>query len=219
MKWRLGIVFLLLSGQALGASIFTFVPRKVDASRNYLIYLHGAIIENKGPEPTHPRFGVYDYQGILDALSSRGAVVISQPRPHGTDVNAYAGVVISQIYQLLNAGVPQDHIAVVGFSKGGDIALHVSSFLRLKNIRYVFLAACWPKPHEPQLRLTGRVFSIYETSDTFAGFSCRPMAEHKDKPTSFKEIKISTGYMHGAFYRPRKQWVEPLLDDLYGAKR
>lgn len=85
----------------------------------------------------------------------------------------------------------------------------------MKDIRYVFLAACWPKPDEPQLRLSGHVFSIYETSDTIAGFSCRPLTEHKDKPTSFKEIKISTGYSHGAFYRPRKQWVEPLLDYLY----
>ena len=219
MKWLSGILFLLLSSHAFGASIFTFVPEKVDASRNYLIYLHGAIIESKGPQPIDSRFGAYDYQGILDALSSRGAVVISQARPHGTEVNAYAGIVIAQIYRLLGAGVPQSHIAVVGFSKGGNIAVHVSSFLRLKDIRYVFLAACWPRPDEPQLRLTGRVFSIYETSDTFAGFSCRPLSEHKDKPTSFEEIKISTGYSHGAFYRPRKQWVEPLLDHLYGKKR
>lgn len=218
MKWLSAFLCLLLTSPAFGASVYTYVPKKVDPSRQYLIYLHGAIIENRGPVPTHPQFGVYDYPGILDALSSRGAVVISQVRPHGTDVNAYAGVVISQVYKLLKAGVPQSHIAVVGFSKGGDIALHVSSFLRLKNIRYVLLAACWPKPDEPRLRLTGRVFAIYETSDTFAGYSCRPLTEHKDKPTSFREIKISTGLMHGAFYRPRKQWVVPVLDDLYDAQ-
>jgi len=219
MKWLWGTLFLLLSAPAPGASIYTFVPRQVDPSRNYLIYLHGAIIESKGPQPVSPQFGVYEYQAILDALASRGAVVISQPRAHGTDVNAYAGFVISQIYQLLRAGVPPGHIAVVGFSKGGDIAIHVSSFLRMKDIHYVFLAACWPKPKEPQLRLTGHVFAVYETSDTFAGFSCRPMTEHRDKPASFKEIHISTGFMHGAFFKPRKQWVVPVLDDLYGARR
>lgn len=219
MKWLSGILFFLLSSQVFGASIFTYVPDKIDVSRNYLIYLHGAIIEYQGPAPTSSRFGIYDYQGILDALASRGAVVISQARGHSTDVNAYAGVVISQIYKLLKAGVPQSHIAVVGFSKGGDIALHVSSFLRLKNIRYVLLAACWPKPDEAQLRLTGHVFSVYETSDKFAGFSCRPLTDHKDKPASFDEIKISTGLEHGAFYRPHKVWVQPVLNYLYGEKR
>ena len=219
MKWFTSVMFALISSQALGASIFTSVPEQVDASKNYLIYLHGAIIEKKGPKPIDSRFGVYDYPGILDALSRSGDVVISQAREPDTDVNRYSGIVIAEIYKLIKAGVPQGHIAVVGFSKGGDIAEHVSSFLRMKDIRYVLLAACWPKPDEPQLRLTGHIFSVYEESDTLAGFSCRPLTAHADKPTSFEELKISTGLSHGAFYRPREEWLVPVIKYLHDEKR
>jgi len=192
--------------------ITTSVPRSLDPAGTYIIYLHGKIIEDRGPRPVDSRFGVYDYPAILDKLASRGAHVISAQRPSGTDSNEYAGVVVAQVEQLIRDGVPPGNIVVMGFSKGGAIAIHVSSFLRRPQVRFVLLAACWPRPDEPQLRLTGRVFSVYETSDTLAGNSCVPFTEHADKPQSFREIHISTGRSHGAFYTPMKEWVVPVLD-------
>lgn len=191
--------------------IYTDVPESPEPSAIYLIYLHGRIIENAGPRPTHPQFGRYDYPAILEALSSRGAVVISAQRPPQTDINQYAGVVVSQIESLIARGVAPGNIVVAGFSKGGGIATRVSSFLRRPQVRFVLLAACPNGPVAANVRLTGRVLSIYETSDTLAG-TCKPVADQPERPLSFNEISIATGKLHGAFYQPYPQWLEPVLD-------
>lgn len=211
--WLFLLLTVLMPARA--GTIHTDVPEVAAPERVYLIYLHGRIIENSGPRPTDPRYGLYDYPALLEALSSRGAVVISAQRPSGTDVNTYAGVIVSQIERLIDKGVAPSHIAVVGFSKGGGIATRVSSFLRRPEVRFVLLAACPHGPAAPQLRLTGQVLSIHESSDTLAG-SCRPLAERPEKPRSFREIQISTGKQHGAFYSPLPAWIDPALDWVHG---
>ncbi|MUV15490.1 alpha/beta hydrolase [Lysobacter sp. HX-5-24] len=202
----------LAVASASAAEVLTAPPAKPDPAKHYVIYLHGKIVEEKGaPRPVDDRFGVYHWPALLDTLGSRGAVVISQQRPKDTDYIAFAGSVVSQVEKLVAAGVPEDHIAVVGFSKGGAIAMRVSSFLRRPDVRFVLLAACW-RDDEPQVRFTGRVLSIREKSDSLAGYSCKPIAEKAEKPTSFEEIVIDTGKSHGAFYLPRKEWTKPTLD-------
>jgi len=200
------------------AEVRTTVPDKPDPKTTYVFYLHGRIIENAGPRPNDPRFGVYDYPAILETLASRGDVVISSQREADTDVNAYAGLVVSQVERLLEAGVPQDRIAVVGFSKGGMIARHVSSFLRRPNVKFVLLAACSTSYKQEQLRLTGHVLAIRETSDTLANASCRPPSGQDAPPTSFEEIEISTGKSHGAFYQPLEAWTGPVLDWIHARR-
>ena len=208
----LALTMLFSTATASAADVLTAPPSKPDPAQHYVFYLHGKIVEEKGaPRPVDDRFGVYDWPALLDTLGSRGAVVISQQRPKDTDYIAFAGSVVSQIEKLVAAGVPEDHIAVVGFSKGGAIAMRVSSFLRRPDVRFVLLAACW-REDEPQVRFTGRVLSIREKSDTLAGDSCTPIAEKAEKPTSFEEIVIDTGKSHGAFYLPRKEWTKPTLD-------
>lgn len=205
------LLLLVIVSPAHAGTVVTEVPESPDASKVHLIYLHGRIIENAGPRPTDPRYGLYDYPAILDALSSRGAVVISAQRASGTDVNRYAGVVVSQVETLIERGVPPKNVVVVGFSKGGAIATRVSSFLRRPDVRFVFLAACPRQPAPSSLRFTGQVLSIFETSDTLGG-SCRAIAEQAERPASFKEIELSTGKLHGAFYQPLPAWVDPVLD-------
>src|SRR5689334_15096370 len=94
-----GWLFLLLAVvvPARAGTIYTGVPASPEPTKIYLIYLHGRIIENSGPRPTDPHYGLYDYPAVLEALSSRGAVVISAQRPPETDMNKYAGVVVSQV--------------------------------------------------------------------------------------------------------------------------
>lgn len=191
------------------------VPDAVDTSRVYLIYLHGRIVEDAGPRPTDARFGLYDYPAILDALASRGAQVILAKRKPGTEVNAYADVVVAQVDRLIQAGAPPGKIVVAGFSKGGDIAIHASSLMKRPEVRFVLLAACWDRPDQLSLRLTGRVFSVHETSDELAG-SCRPLADVAEPPQSFEELTISTGKAHGTFYLPLAAWVDPVLDWVHG---
>jgi hypothetical protein len=212
MKAWFVLLLSLVATPAAAQQITTAFPAAPDATATYLIYLHGRVVENLGPRPTDSSFGLYDYPAILEALASKGAIVISSQRKPNTNVNEYAGLIVAQIEEAIQRGVPPGNIVVVGFSKGGDIAIHVSSFLRRPQVRFVLLAACWPRPKEPQLRLTGRVLSIYETSDTLAGNSCEPLARHPEKPRSFEEITISTGRSHGAFYTPIKEWVDPVLD-------
>ncbi|KGQ18597.1 Esterase [Lysobacter dokdonensis DS-58] len=215
--FALAVALLMSMGAATAAEILTAPPAKPDPTKHYVIYLHGKIVEEKGaPRPVDDRFGVYDWPAVLESLALRGAVVISQQRPKDTAYIAFAGGVVGQIEALIAAGVPEDHIAVVGFSKGGAIAMRVSSFLRRPDVRFVLLAACW-RDDEPQVRFTGRVLSIREKSDTLSPYSCKPIAEKAEKPTSFEEIVIDTGKSHGAFYLPRKQWTVPTLDFISGA--
>lgn len=206
------LIALIVSHPAFAGEVLSAIPAKPDPARHYLIYLHGKIVEEQGaPRPVDERFGVYDLPALTDALASRGAVVISQERPKDTDYIAFAGSVVSQVEKLIAAGVPEDHIAVVGFSKGGAIAVRVSSFLRRPNVRFVLLAACW-REDEPQVSLTGRVLSIREQTDALAPYSCNPLAERSVEPTSFEEIVLDTGKSHGAFYLPRAAWTKATLD-------
>lgn len=218
MLRSLAFALALFSSTATAAEVLTTVPAQPDPLKTYVIYLHGKIIEEKGPRPTDPRFGLYDYPAVLETLGSRGAVVISAQRAKDTDVATYAGGVVHQVEQLVGAGVPEEHIVVVGFSKGGAIALRVSSFLRRSNVRFVLLAACW-RADEPQVRLTGRVLSIRESSDTASPYSCKPIADKAEKPTSFEEIVIDTGRSHGAFYLPRAEWTKPTLDFVHAPQK
>ena len=69
-----------------------------------------------------------------------------QSRPSGTDVVVYAEKVVGQVEQLLAAGVPPGHITVIGFSKGGMIAVYACSKLARKDVNFVFMACCSPWP-------------------------------------------------------------------------
>jgi len=124
-----------------------------------------------------PRFGPYDYPGIIAEFRKRGFQVMSEVRPKGTDVSAYAGRLTGQIRALLDAEVDPSRITVVGASKGAVIAALASTWLRNPRLRYVLIANCNPwliRTHDP--RLTGEVLSIYEASDDI-GKSCGDVAQ------------------------------------------
>lgn len=188
------------------------LPGTIGTDRTYLFYLHGAIVESRGIRPVSPEFGVYEYEEILDALAAGGFVVISEPRPRGTDGEEYAAKLVGQIEELLAAGVPAHRISVVGFSKGGGIALLASSLLGNEDVRFVFLAACasWIR-ERPELILRGRILSIYEESDP-VGRSCKALLVDSDVGPEFRELKLQLGERHGAFYRPRPEWLDPVVE-------
>lgn len=188
------------------------VPESPDPEARYVIYLHGRIIEDSGPRPEHPSFGVYEYASILDHLAAEGLQVISEIRPAGTDVRRYAARVVEQIERLHAGGVPMERITVVGFSKGGGIALAAAALLDRPDARFVLMAICGDWLYDdPGLRLRGRVLSIYEASDAI-GSSCRRLFERSPEGLDYDEIRIDTGERHGAFYRPRQEWMKPLLE-------
>jgi hypothetical protein len=211
VKTVLMLLLSMLATAALRAETLTAPLEKPDKSRSYIFYLHGRIIEISGPRPVSPDYGVYDYAAILDALGSKGALVISAQRPPNVDVREYAGVVVGQIERLIEAGVPPSRISAVGFSKGGAIALHVSSFLRRSEVRYVIQAGCgeWLTTAN-NVEPTGHVLSLLEKRDMLAS-SCDIMAKRLATLKSYREIELQTGKGHGEFYMPRPEWLSPTL--------
>lgn len=210
MSFRLLALFLLLllvPARALGAGrVVRGLPEKIDPRQVYLFYLHGRIIEEEGTRPTSPRFGVYEYEKILADFAGRGFVVISEPRPRNTDVGAYADKVVGQVRALRKAGVPPEHITVVGFSKGGGIALLTASKLGEPKVNFVILAGCsaWPSSTEEDLQ--GRILSMYDASDDVATTCQKTFAQAKG-PLVHEEVVLKLGTGHGAFYRPG-DWIE-----------
>jgi hypothetical protein len=192
-------------------SILDDVPAQVRPGARYVIYLHGRIVEEKGRRPVDERFGTYEYQQILDSLAASGAEVISEQRPGGTDFRAFGSRVADQVRRLLAAGVPAERIAVVGFSKGGAIAMIASALLGEPRITFVFLGSCgeWVRGRD-DVDVRGRILSIYEASDEL-GTSCEPLFTQASEPGEHREIRIDTGAGHGAFFRPRPEWLAPLF--------
>jgi len=192
--------------------IFTDVPAEIDSNVHYLFYLHGAIIERAGVRPTHPEYGIYEYWKILEVFAERGFLVISEARPAGTDGMLYAATVADQVRELLAAGVPPDHVTTLGFSKGGGIAIAASSMLANDDVNFIFVAACspWLDSH-PEIVARGRLLSLRESSDELFS-SCEGLFERSPNPHDNVEVVLHLGGGHGAFYRPRSEWIDPAIE-------
>jgi hypothetical protein len=193
------------------------LPDRIDPQERYVIYLHGRIIEDEGTRPVSPTYGVYEYEEILDALAEANLQVISEVRPSGTDPEQYAAKVVDQVKALLDAGVPAEHISVIGFSKGGSIAIWTSSLLQNEQVNFVLVAICGDWALDvPGIDLSGRILSIYETSDDLGG-SCLSLAEASTSVSDFEEIALSTGKQHGAFYSADPAWMAPAIEWIFDA--
>lgn len=195
--------------EAAGA-IYTDVPEHVDASKRYLFYLHGRIVELQGRKAVSPEFGPYEYDAILEALAEPGFEVISEIRPPTTGLE-YATKVAAAVRRLLLAKVPADHVTVAGFSKGGGLTLATAAELGEPRVNFVVMAICGgDTASELAGRLKGRMLSIYDASDKLAG-SCARWLPQGAAGTS-REIVLHVGKGHGTFFTPRKEWLDPLRD-------
>jgi hypothetical protein len=202
---------------AQAGQIFQGLPDQIDAQQRYVIYLHGRIIEDEGTRPVSPVYGVYEYEETLSTLTQAGLQVIAEVRPPDTDVEQYAARVADQVHALLDAGVPAEHITVIGFSKGGWIAILTSTHLRNEHVNFVLLAICGEELFElPGMNMSGRVLSIYETSDEYGG-SCRSLIEVSTGISDFEEMALSTGKQHGAFYTADPAWLDPVTEWILAA--
>lgn len=213
------LLFLLLLVTSLGCQggsapeAPTPVVQTASPNAEHLIYLHGKIIEDEGPHPTHPVFGTYEYQEILDTFTAAGFTVSSDLRPAGTPPVDAAKTTAQQVRRLLDDGIAPDNITVVGFSKGGAIAVLTALELDQPTINYVFIACCGPWLRDvfttPDTTIHGRMLSIYEASDRVG--SCSALFAHAAPDAVTAEIQTDLGGGHGAFYRPHPEWVDPVI--------
>ena len=187
------------------------VPDAIDPRGRYLFYIHGRIIEEEGIDAVSPQFGLYEFTSILTYLEEAGFNIIGEVRSGPTDVDRYADRVVWQVEELLNEGVPGEHIAIVGFSKGAYITMLVSSKLAKPEMNFVLIAICNEETiTSPDITLAGRILSLYETSDEY-GSSCRRLLEKSPDVVEFEEIKFETGKQHGAFYSADPMWLDPMI--------
>jgi hypothetical protein len=177
----------------------------------HVIYVHGKAVEEGGRRPS-TEFGIYEYDAILDAFRRAGFSVTSEQRPRGADVAVYAHRVEREVRSLLRAGVKPSHITVIGASKGAVITMLASTYLQEPEVRYVILGDCndWVMKNL-DVRLSGRVLSIYEVSDEY-GTTCKPFFDRAGKLTESKEIALHLGIKHAFLYSPRPEWLKPAVD-------
>jgi len=182
-----------------------------------MFYIHGKIIEDQGIPAVSPEFGEYQYEGILEALSGQGFVVISEQREKDTNSEVYALKVKDQVETLMGAGVPAKDITVVGASKGAWITVFISHHLRNQEVNFVLLAICNPEAVEffkqNKIYLYGKVLSIYDYKDTeFAG-SCQELFALSEGQglSRHDEIVLEIGTGHGILYQPLDAWINPVV--------
>jgi hypothetical protein len=190
--------------------ILSAPPERPDPQARYLIYVHGRAVEGPVRRP-NTVFGTYEYDAILERFAAEGFVVISEARAKDTDVFAYAQRLESQVRALLAGGVPAGRVTVVGASKGAVITALASARLSERELAFVALSGCDAgllRQHD--LRLSGRLLSILESSDDVGG-TCEPFRVRSAALRAYREITISTGLRHGFLYRPLPEWVEPAL--------
>ncbi|MEO0575184.1 MAG: alpha/beta hydrolase [Pseudomonadota bacterium] len=206
------LVLLVYPSTTVAGNVFADFPSHVDADASYVVYSHGLIVEGENPTPVHPRWGTYDFPAIKAALAEKGDFhLVAHHRSKGTDVSLYVERLSNWVRTLVEAGVAPERITLIGFSRGGEITARASNQLRPLPINTILLATCWERgvQDEPAITLTGRLLSIYETTDV--ALSCEKLAERSGKLIDFEEVVISTGKEHGAFFRPDPSWVDPLL--------
>jgi hypothetical protein len=185
-------------------------PSEIHASERYVIYSHNQLVEGDNPTPIHPEFGIADFPAIKMALFKDGNFnLIAHHRPKDTEIDPYVDKLESWVRRLIKAGVKPSRITLVGFSRGSRLTALASARLASTGINTAIMAACTDGDiaHDPPLSFGGNFLSIYETTDVFG--SCEKLAA-RSHLTSFKEIALSTGKKHGAFFVPRPEWVQPL---------
>ncbi len=201
----------LLSVSLLSLLLLVALAGRTAQAEDLVIYLHNAWYEkHKGGEP-HPKFGIYDFGGIKAALG-QGVSFEAPERAPDLSPSAAAAALVKRLEAEIAQGRDPSTVKVIGASKGAYIAMLASELMRKPAVRWVLIGGCNPKRlrgREPVL--TGRVLSIYETSDTVAG-PCPTGTTLTRSTRSFRQISTSAGTNHGFLFTPDPAWVGPATD-------
>lgn len=177
-----------------------------------MFYSHGFIVEGTNPKPVDKRngWGEYDFPAVKQALSDPNHELIAYHRPSGTDPYEFSYKLAGDVRKLVKAGVEPENITLIGFSRGAFITAVTSHNLANVGVNTVLLAGCgrFVSDRYKNMSLYGRALSIYETTDRSS--TCKKLEKRSPELKSFDEIAITTGLSHGAFYRPKDEWVKPI---------
>jgi hypothetical protein len=207
MSWL--ALFVLVPISCGAVEIYDRFPDSIHPGERYVIYSHGFIAEGDDPKPVSPQYGLYDFPAIKEAIFANGDFnLIAYQRPKSLD-DSYAETLKSWVKRLVDAGVKPSRITLVGFSRGAYLTALASNDLADVGINTALLAICekGEVSGAPSLSLGGNFLSIHEKSDSMG--NCNKVAA-RSHLTGFKEVAISTGKKHGAFFQPLSQWLEPL---------
>lgn len=197
------------------AEIYLAYPETVDIGQNYVFYLHGKIVEGADTRPEHPRWGTYDFPAVVDALTTDSYHLIAVHRSAGKNSIEHATELAAKIRSYQDQGLDPTQMTIIGFSKGGAIAILAMNTLKQENLTTILLAACADWTHDAaDILAYGKLYSIFEKSDRVG--SCAPIQKRSELLVEFKEIEIDTGFEHGAFYQPLQDWVVPVKKWILG---
>jgi len=204
------ILSFCISSTCVAGKIHSEFPENVDPDGKYVFYSHGFIVEGEDPTPESPRWGIYDFPKVKEALADDSYSLIAYHRPKGSDAKEFARSLADNVLTLIEKGVDAKNISLLGFSRGGAITIFTSNLLAQNDITFIILAGCGPTlERNSNLTMHGNVYSIIEVSDDLVG-SCQALIDRSEHVQHFEEISISTGKEHGAFYLPRPEWLEPV---------
>ncbi len=202
----LRLIFLYLS----------FLPFATNAQnstqKKYVFFLHNKFLEGHSLNESHPKYGPAAYKAILEKLQSTNSVILSEKRKLDTDPKMYAKKVILKIDSLHNAGVPYDHISIVGTSQGGYIAQYISYYAKNTDLKFVFIGSSFKNDsmnEDRNFRLYGKILSINEKTDVGAELLSRQLRFKNSDLKVFKEITLNTGLEHGFLFRVLDEWIIP----------
>lgn len=202
-------IVLLCSANCVASNIYENFPSEINSNEKYVFYSHGFIVEGINPTPVNPRWGMYDFPTIKKELADDNYNLIAYHRLKDTDPRAFAKKLADNATTLINNGVKPENITFIGFSRGGAITILTSNYLASDQVNFVILAGCSRfVKNNPDLEVFGNVLSIFETSDGVG--SCQFLIDRSKSVKAFKEISISTGKEHGAFYNPLPEWIIPV---------
>lgn len=191
----------------MGKGLYETFPAEINASEKYVFYSHGLIVEGENQMPKHPEYGVYDFPSIKKNLFDVGNFnLIAHHRAKDTNIEEYVALFSSWVNMLLESGVPASHITLIGFSRGSHLTALTAARFNTTAINTVLMAGCFngDMVFDPPISLSGRLLSIYETTDTPG--TCQKLAS-RSQLISFDEHYITTGLKHGAFYTPLEAWL------------
>ncbi len=209
LRWTVRRIIIVL---ALIASSSVMGSSPTTTGGEVVIFLHNAFFEKNKDGQAHKRFGPYDFEGIKAALR-KDRTLIAPERGPDADPQQAADALVANVKEMIESGRSADRIKVIGASKGAFIAQLASAKLEEPEMRWVLVGGCHTKRMSKGgfPAMTGRVLSIYDSSDQIAG-PCAPYKPLTAKTSSFEEISISLGEGHGFQFSGNSAWITPALD-------